>query len=456
MLDRFTSWLTAYEESAPLVVFRWVIGGLIFLEAAGSLALGWVKTNLVEPEVPLPFMGFEFLSVLQGPAMYGVFAVMAWCGLCIAFGYRYRLHALLFGLLWSICYLMQKASYNNHYYLLMLLGWYLPLIDPHTWASIDVKRKPELKQLGVPRWQQLFFVVMVFIVFFYASKNKLYAGWLNNAFISGAFSARSHFPIIGPLLAEEWFQWLITSGGVFFDLLVIPALLWRKTRWFAFAGMLFFNLFNSAVFHIGIFPYMVIGLCVFFFDKEAVRKLFLRSKPSFERIEALPEVPEQKQRWVAIAFVSFFVVQALLPLRHHLIPGDVNWTEEGHRLSWRMMLRSKSGQVRFDVVDKATGLHYTEIPNLRLSRKQTRSVAGKPDMMWQYAQYLKNWYKEEKGLDVQVFAKSEVRLNGGPAMPLVADTVDLAAQKWRFWGDNPWITDVPEENTVLTGIDLLN
>ncbi|WP_316930169.1 HTTM domain-containing protein [Leeuwenhoekiella sp. MAR_2009_132] len=36
-------------------------------------------------------------------------------------------------------------------------------------------------------------------------------------------------------------------------------------------------------------------------------------------------------------------MQLELPLRHWIIKDDVLWTEEGHRLSWRMMLRSKGG-----------------------------------------------------------------------------------------------------------------
>lgn len=49
---------------------------------------------------------------------------------------------------------------------------------------------------------------------------------------------------------------------------------------------------------------------------------------------------------VTVALLAVFVaIQIGMPLRHHLDPGDVAWTEEGHRYSWRMKLRSKSGNV---------------------------------------------------------------------------------------------------------------
>lgn len=35
--------------------------------------------------------------------------------------------------------------------------------------------------------------------------------------------------------------------------------------------------------------------------------------------------------------------------RHYLIAGTPSWTEEGHRFSWHMKLREKSGTVTFVV-----------------------------------------------------------------------------------------------------------
>src|SRR5690554_7360920 len=51
----------------------------------------------------------------------------------------------------------------------------------------------------------------------------------------------------------------------------------------------------------------------------------------------------------------YLILQVLLPLRHWAIKGDVLWTEEGHRLSWRMMLRARGGEAEFKVVDKKSG-----------------------------------------------------------------------------------------------------
>ena len=86
---------------------------------------------------------------------------------------------------------------------------------------------------------------------------------------------------------------------------------------------------------------------------------------------------------------GYFIVQLLLPIRHHFIQDNVIWTEEGHRMSWRMMLRTKSGIVKYKVIDKSNN---NEIPiniNEYLSKKQSRIASTKPDVIWQFAQYLK-------------------------------------------------------------------
>ena len=53
-------------------------------------------------------------------------------------------------------------------------------------------------------------------------------------------------------------------------------------------------------------------------------------------------IPKHNNILIGILLV-YFIFQIGLPIRHWMIQDDVLWTEEGHRMSWRMMLRSKSG-----------------------------------------------------------------------------------------------------------------
>ena len=133
-------------------------------------------------------------------------------------------------------------------------------------------------------------------------------------------------------------------------------------------------------------------------------------------------------RWVRI--------QLLLPLRHYLIKGDVLWTEEGHRLSWRMMLREKTGFIRIKITDneKKETVIYNHHKNL--SSKQARQLAIKPDFIWQYCQRIKAEFKNK---NISIFIECKNSVNRGVYLPLIDPNFDMAKAKWNFFEHNEWI-----------------
>jgi hypothetical protein len=94
-----------------------------------------------------------------------------------------------------------------------------------------------------------------------------------------------------------------------------------------------------------------LAFALFFFEPKLIHKLFLKKKRFYNESEVI--VPNYKKPFL-ILFGVHFLIQIALPLRHHFIKDDVLWTEEGHRLSWRMMLRSKHGKATFKVLNKTT------------------------------------------------------------------------------------------------------
>lgn len=130
-------------------------------------------------------------------------------------------------------------------------------------------------------------------------------------------------------------------------------------------------------------------------------------------------------------FSIYFIIQIGLPLRHWFIEDNVLWTEEGHRLSWRMMLRSKRGSITVKVVDKNTGQEERIDIYTKLTSKQRTSLATKPDFIWQYAQRLKKEYAEQ-GKDIAVYVNARVSINHRPMYEFIDSSVDIANEKWSF------------------------
>ncbi|MEO0333605.1 MAG: HTTM domain-containing protein, partial [Bacteroidota bacterium] len=206
----------------------------------------------------------------------------------------------------------------------------------------------------------------------------------------------------------------------------------------AFVVGVFFHGFNSAVFHIGIFTYLAISLSVFLFTPKKLSQVFFKRKPSVTS-KVAAQTSYILPAWAIILGLLYFSWQVYLPLRHHLYEGNVFWTEEGHRLSWRMMLRTKSGSVRFMVEDKNTGETWWEEPRDHLTPKQARKLATHPDMIWQFSQYLERTYQEKGYADVAIYAHGKVSLNGHPRDPLVDSSVDLASVPWQPFRHASWI-----------------
>jgi hypothetical protein len=317
----------------------------------------------------------------------------------------------------------------------------MAFLPAHKDASLDAKLNPKLHSFTMPNWVRWTIIFQLFIVYTYASVAKLYGDWLDFSIIELLMKSKSDYFLIGELLQEKWVHKIVAFFGIFFDLLIVPALLWKPTRKIAFALAIFFHLFNSAVFQIGIFPYLSLAFTVFFFEPQTIRNVFLKTKKVVvEQSKTLPE----NHRWVLGILGGYFLIQLLLPLRHHAFQDDVLWTEEGHRLSWRMMLRSRSGTIRYRVVNKKTDkVTFIDLGDY-LTKKQRRRVACYPDFAWQFAQHLKKDYAQ-KGEDIQVFVTNTVKINQGEYYEFIDPKVDLASVPWKHFAHNDWIRPSHQE-----------
>lgn len=437
------NWLFKRIDNSSLIVFRIFFGLLITLEAWGALATGWVTEVLVQPKFTFNFLGFDFLQNLQGEYMYLHFLFMGCFGVMVMTGYRYRIGIIGYTVFWSAAYFMQKSAYNNHYYLLILLLIFMCLAPAHRYFSGDASRKGRnFKRLNMPNWIRIFIIGQLWVVYTFAALAKLYPDWLDGTFPELLMSGKRNLFLIGGLLQNNFVHQSIIYVGILFDLLVIPLLLWKPTRKFTFIFSIFFHLFNSAVFHIGIFLYMSLAFTLFFFPPETINQIFLSRKRLYTKTR-VAHPTAFKSNGLMVFLAIWFFIQIALPLRHHFIPNNVLWTEEGHRLSWRMMLRSKHGITNFSLVDKQTGERINVETSDYLTTRQLK-VMSKPDCIWQLAQRIHQDYAK-KGMDVEVYADTKISVNGRPYYQLIDPTVNLAAVPFNYFTTNPWLLPQPEE-----------
>lgn len=432
-------------DNSPLLLFRIFFGILVACECYGAIITGWVRRTLVEPQFTFNFIGFDWLQLFQGSGMYTYFFVMGTLGVGIALGYKYRFCILSFTVMWAGAYLMQKTSYNNHYYLLILISGIMCLFPAETDYSLDAKYNPKIKRSWMYSYIKWIIVFQLIIVYTYASVAKIYGDWLDFSIIRILMLDKANYPIIGALLQEPWIHKIIGAFGILFDLLVVPALLWKPTRKLAFIASIFFHLFNSIVFQIGIFPYLSLAFTIFFFEPETIRRIFFKRRKLFDTDEVM--IPSYRKPLLTLMSV-YFLIQLVLPIRHHFIKDDVLWTEEGHRLSWRMMLRSRIGKGQFKVVNQTS--EETTMIKLGdyLSKKQRTRIMGYPDFIWQFAQYLKREYAQ-KGEVVSVYlTNSKASINGKPYRAFIDPQVDLANETWDHFRHHDWIMPSEKQKVI--------
>jgi len=427
--------LFKHIDNSALIVFRIIFGLLCFLESIGAILTGWVRKVFIIPDFTFSFIGFEWLQPLSGNGMYVYYIIMGVFAFFIMIGYKYRISVFAFTMMWLVTYLMQKSSYNNHYYLLFLLSSIMFFQPANRYLAVDAKLNPNIISNSMPRWCSLLFILQMFIVYTYASVAKIYPDWLDASVLEIMMKSKQHYFMIGDFLQNRTLHYILSYGGILFDGLIIPLLIFKPTRKWAFIISVFFHLFNSFVFQIGIFPYMSLAFSLFFFEPKTIQKLFLKKKFFYDKAEVI--IPKNHSA-IIIVLAIYFSVQIVLPLRHHLIEDNVLWTEEGHRLSWRMMLRTKHGIADYKVINKSNGEKLKLDLKDFLSSKQAKIARSKPDIIWQFSQHLKHHFKKQ-GLDVAVYVDSKLSVNGKPFKPFINPEVDLANVDWNIFKHNEWI-----------------
>lgn len=422
-------------DNAPLIIFRIFFGFLLAAETFGAILTGWVKENFIKPEFTFSHIGMEWLQPLPGNGMYFYFATMGILGILVMIGYKYRLTLSAFTILWTLTYWMQKTSYNNHYYMLILVCLIMIFLPANRYASVDAKQNHEIKSWSMPQWCSWVMILQIAIVYLFATLSKFYPDWLDGTFTKNLLANKSPFPFVQDIFNQKWFYLFIAYSGIAFDLLIVPLLLWKKTRTFAFIASLIFHLFNAVTLQIGIFPFFALSFAVFFYPPEKIRSIFFKKK-AFLDFDNLPS--DRNKSILLYFFLPYFILQILLPIRHWFIKGDVLWTEEGHRLSWRMMLRSRSGYTVFKIVDKQSGQEIRYNVRSKLTEKQFNMVSDKPDAIWQFAQRIKKEFASQ-GKDVSIFADTHVSINGKKLKQFIDPKVDLASADWNYFSHNDWI-----------------
>lgn len=445
----FGKWLADWVPGQKLATFRLVFGLMMAFGTGRFWILGWIEDHYINPILHFKYPGFEWIEVAPAFWMYIIHALMFLASLGIAFNLAYRWSAVVFFITFTYTELIDITYYLNHYYFVSLAGLllcFLPSPQPF----------PEGK---IRRWAILLIQFQIFIVYFHAGIAKINSDWMLHALpLKIWLPAHDKLPLIGPLLRLPETAFAFSWIGMFFDATVILFMLYRQTRPWAYLAILIFHTLTGLMFQIGIFPLVMIAATTVFFsdnwhgklwkklyDLKYITfkyfKIFNSKFPPLKRNiqHSTVEGGQQPNKILMTLVVVYALFQILLPWRYLLFPGSLFWTENGFRFSWRVMLMEKAGTATFFVRDKNTGREGEVMNTEFLNSHQEKQMAFQPDLILQYANFLKNYYQSRGIHDPQVRAEVYVTLNGRPSQLYFDPQLDLTSVRDNLWDTRAWL-----------------
>ncbi len=425
----------------PLLTFRVGFGLLILISTLRFIYKGWITQFYITPNYFFTYYGFDFIHPLSQNGMYVVFVLMVLGAIGIVLGLLYRFSALLFFITFTYAELIDKTNYLNHYYFVSIVAFVLIFLPAGKAYSIDNLLFKEKSFSHVPAWTVNCLKLMIGIVYFYAGIAKINHDWLLEALpLKIWLQARYNYPIIGDMLTQKWVAYFFSWTGCIFDCTIFFFLTQKRTRIWAYCFVVVFHLLTRWLFPIGMFPYiMILAASLFFSDN--VHKKILRRIGYHEQ-----EMNIYSEKYPAVNSIiigALIIFQLLFPWRYLLYPGNIFWTEEGYRFSWRVMLMEKAAYTNFVIKDK-NHLQGDLVDNYNhLTPYQIKMMSTQPDMILQYAHHLRDVYVKRGYIQPEVYAISYASLNGKGSRLFLDSTRNLSLEHESF-KPKSWIVNDKE------------
>lgn len=445
-LSRWTQFLQFPVDGSSLAVFRIAFAVCMLINT-------WMYTIDVHIDYLQPklfFSFFPFIVPWPGNGMYIHFAILAISAAFIGLGCFYRTATIVFFISHTYLFLLEKAYYQNHFYLVCLLSFLFIILPANrVWSLDNIEGK---MPTWVPRWSVLILKLQIAIVYFYGGIAKLNYDWLHGQPQTEYMREFANQAVIGPIISHPLFAQLITYGGITVDLTLGFLLFYKPTFWLGAVIALAFHLINSRLFPIGIFPWLMICTIGLFAPYDWPRQVLARfaplaklkvaAKASSADSEAVqsdgPDAtgttvassPSYSRSAAVLVILHLYVLlQILIPLRRFLYPGETSWTEQGHRFSWSMMLRTKLiKSFEVFVIDPRTGARINYDIAAGINTKQTYQMMSRPDMILHYARHIADELQQKEGVRPIVKIRAIESLNLRPAQDLIDPNVNLAEE----------------------------
>jgi hypothetical protein len=430
-----------------LGIFRIIFGLLMSYELFSYIRMDLIRQTFILPDVRLSYSYLDFIQVLPEPVMYGILYICFFAALCILLGLFFRTACLTFAVIYLYILLLDKSLFNNHIYLFILLA--LLLASTHADKFFSVKqflRSKSRSTTFIPQWEIFILQVQLAIVYFYGGLAKMNYDWLvRNEPMRTMIAGVSDSHPLAPMVKNDMMVYLLSYGGVAFDLL-IPFLLWNKpTRARALIPILFFHLFNSWIFDdIGIFPLVMILSSILFFQANEIPGLRNWIRNTYKQKGKVRKRVFRTFSGLKPVLIGYFIFQLVFPFRGYFLPHHMDWTMIANRFAWRMKIQSKELlEYQFKVIEGPTGTEYPVDVNTLINTQQILATIFDPLALAETARGVAVIAMKQGIRQPRVKVRVRVKWNGYPSAFVVNPEVDLSKVDMDPLSSQEWIMPPP-------------
>ena len=312
----------------PLFLFR--IGfGIVALISSFSFLRRLIIHAPINQDIH-HFPPLEWIA-LSTPYLIALPILMIIGSLGIISGYQFKFACLAFTLPYSYLFLLRLNNYNNHYYLIILLGLILTFTDAAKKISVSSHTQATSH---IEKWQLQILKFQVLLPYMYSGFHKLLdSDWRSGNVLFKTMLEYNFFPtLISPLTLS-----MVTSNiGALVDLCISPLLIFKKTRPTATVLLIVFHVINKWILYsgisslsnsIGVFPILGCVSIIIFWNEDqlvyGIKKIKKLLPKFFTESKVVP--PPSTQIVQPYLASLILIAVAIVPLYFHLATPNFRW-----------------------------------------------------------------------------------------------------------------------------------
>jgi vitamin K-dependent gamma-carboxylase len=441
--------LFARIDATQLALFRIIFGLFMLYQTIYYIKIDYTFQFISGPELLFPYYYLQWLGRPPNPILLAALYGMLLSTVLIVLGLFYKPAMTFFFVTFSYFSFIDTTIYNNHLYLISLIAFVLIFMQANKKFSVTSRNESDW---SVPNWNICMLRFLFGISYFFGGVAKL----LSRDWLSGTLPAiivNSVDSIVFDYVDRRYCIFIVTVGGIVYDLAIVFLLLHSTTRKFAMVAVLLFNLSNGLVLFddIGLFPYMMIASTIVFCRPSDVagwtRRLGgARHQATSGKSRRGESVVWTSRTIVVAAMISIFTLfHILFPLRFVTMSENPEWSGQGSRFAWRMKMQSRAVvAMDVNVTDGVSGASTIVDYRSFVSANQLLHLIEDPFAVVQLAKYLGHKSRRRGVKDARVTARIEVSFNGRAPQLMIEPNVDLTRVDISPFVKHNWIVPLEE------------